>query len=279
MHIWTAGPRSLRTQGGYSIWSLRARPCSEARSRQEPPTSHRLATNALGSRSSTIGSEKELCMAKALFVQKTGALGASVYQGGRYGTIERARVIPTNPQTNAQQNARSILAAVASEWRQLSDPVRTTWKALAAQLPGNLTGFQAYVQVNATLVTYGLPKLETPPDIPAFGIMSATGLTADDTPTLKLTQLVNTVAPDKFIIEATPALLQGQMPSEVDYRVLSVIAGHAAPAADADLTAAYTAKFGALTAGRRIGVRVFSMQDGFKGIPLAFQAIVVAAGA
>ena len=218
-------------------------------------------------------------MAKAKFVQKSGSLGASVFQGSRNGTIERQRVIPTNPQTNRQLNARSVLAAVASEWRGLTDATRAAWAALAEQMPGNPDGFQAYVHVNATLVSCGLPKLEDPPDLPAFGILSCTGLVADDTPTVQLTQVASTVAPDKFVIEAVPPQRQGRMSVQSKYRRLATVAGHAAPAADIDLTAAYLATFGAPKPGSRIFVRIAPMKDGFKGFPLAFNAIVAAHGA
>lgn len=215
-------------------------------------------------------------MAKTLTEQRHGAIGPVVYQGGRYGTVARARVTPINPRTNAQQNARSILATVASEWRGLTDAQRESWKALASQMPGNKTGFQAYVEINATLVTCGLAKQEDPPLIPAFGIMGSTGLTVDDTPTITLLQLTNTVAPDKFLVEAAPPVSQGIDNVNASFRLIQVAAGHAAPAADLDLTAAYTAKFGAPVAGQRVTVRVTAMKDGFKGIPLAYSKICVA---
>ena len=218
-------------------------------------------------------------MALVPFVQKSGAVGPTVYQGSRHGTVERIRTMPTNPNTRYQQNVRSVMAAVASEWRGLTDEVRAGWKALASQMPGNLTGFQAYVQINATLVNAGKPKLEEPPEIPAFGITTAPGLAADDAPSIKLNQLACTVAPDSFIIQAAPPLLAGRSSFGAAWRNLQVLPGHAAPAADVDLTAAYTARFGQLKAGQRIGVRVFAMKDGFKGVPLAFETLITAAGA
>jgi hypothetical protein len=278
-YILTAGLGASGSKEASPLWRLRALPRSEARSYQEPRTSHRLATNALRSSLSLIRLQKELSMAKALFIQQTGALGAVVYQGGRHGTITRARVIPTNPQTNLQQNVRSILAAVASEWRGLTDPVRAGWKALAAQLPSNPTGFQAYTKVNCMLVSCGMPKLEVAPLMPAFGILSSTGLVVDDTPGVKLTQVADTVAPDKFILEATPPLPAGLSSIEVLYRRLTVLAGHAGPAVDLDLTAAYSAKFGAPVAGQRVFVRITPMKDGFRGIPRAYSALVAAQGA
>lgn len=218
-------------------------------------------------------------MALVPFIQKKGSVGASTFMGGRHGTVERNRVFPTNPDTLPQQNVRGILSAVASEWRGLTDEGRAGWRALAAQMPGNLTGFQAYVQVNATLVNAGLPKQEDAPDLPAFGILTCTGLVADDTPALKLTQVADTVAPDKFIIQAIPAQTPGRTAFSSLWRNLKVVNGHAAPAADIDLAADYTAKFGALKAGQRIAIRILPLKGGFKGVAQQFQAMVAAQGA
>jgi hypothetical protein len=218
-------------------------------------------------------------MAIVITQPKRGTVGASVFLQSRYGVMERQRVIPLNPKTLAQQNQRSVLAAVASEWRGLTDPVRANWEALAKAMPGKLTGFLAYVEINATLVKCGMPKLEVAPLRPAFGIPSCTGLVVDDTPGVKLTQVSDTVAPDKFIIEATAPVAPGIRNVNSRFRRLTVVAGHAGPAVDLDLTAAYSAQFGAPVAGQRVVVRLTPMKDGFKGIPLEFNALVAAQGA
>lgn len=215
-------------------------------------------------------------MARTLTDQRHGSIGPVVYQGGRYGTVARARVTPINPRTLKQQNVRSVLSTVASEWRGLTDAGREAWKALAFQMPGKLTGFQAYVQLNATLVTCGLPKKEEPPVMPAFGILSCDGLSADDTPLVSLQAVADTIAPDKFIVEAARPVSQGISNVSNGFRLLDVIDGHAAPAADLDITEAYVARFGAPKLGQRVSIRITAMKDGFKGIPLGYSAIVAA---
>lgn len=218
-------------------------------------------------------------MAIVITEPKRGTLGPSVFLPSRYGVMQRQRVIPLNPKTLAQQNQRSIVAAVTSEWRGLTDSARAGWTALARQLPGKPTGFLTYVQLNTTLVKCGLPKLEAAPQPPAWGIPSCTGLVADDTPTLKLTQVNDTVAPDKFIVEASAPVSPGIQNLNSRFRRLTTVDGHAGPAADLDLTAAYTAQFGDLAAGQRVAVRLTAMKNGFKGVPLEFVAIVAAQGA
>src|ERR1051325_9416955 len=214
-------------------------------------------------------------MAKVRDVQKSGSVGPVVTQGGRFGQVQRQRVTPINPRSIHQQNQRGILASVASEWRGLTDAARAAWVALANQVGGNLTGSQMYVKVNATRVTCGQAKLEVAPLPPAFGILSATGLTVNDTPLIKLVALASTVAPDKFMIEASAPVSQGINNVNAAFRLITVVAGHDA-AADVDVTAAYTARFGAPAIGQRVNLRVNPVKDGFQGIPLEYTAICVA---
>ena len=61
------------------------------------------------------------------------------------------------------------------------------------------------------------------------------------------------------------------------FRRIAVIDGHDAPAADLDLTAAYTARFGAPKVGQRVSVLITQMTDGFKAIAQAYTTICVAA--
>jgi hypothetical protein len=131
-----------------------------------------------------------------------------------------------------------------------------------------------YSKVNITRVNCGLPALEWAPPPPAFGILICTGLVADDSPALKLTQVTATVAPDVFIVEASPPLSQGIQSPRHRFRQLTVAPGHAGPGADLDITAAYLARFGAPLAGEKVFVRLSAMKDGFKDTPLQLDAIV-----
>jgi hypothetical protein len=210
-------------------------------------------------------------MAKVLTYQTHGSVGPVTTQSGRFGTIQRARVTPINPKSLAQQNQRSILGAVASEWRGLTEAQRLAWRALANQVSGNLTGFMMYVKLNSVLVTCGVAKDEDPPLIPAFGIISCTGLTSV-AGVLKLVAVVDTVMPDKFMIEAAPQVSAGIENVSSKFRLIKVVAGHTA-SADIDISTAYVAKFGELIAGQKVTARITPMKDGFKGIPLAYAAI------
>lgn len=207
---------------------------------------------------------------------KSGAVGDIVYTRNRQGTAVRARVTPLNPQTLAQQNQRGILAAVASEWRGLTAAARSAWKALAAQLDGNLSGFGAYVKINATRVTCGEAKLEVAPLIPAFGIFTLTSMAATvdaGALTLALTGLANTVAPDKYLVEGSIPVSQGIDNVNSDFRVIGAFAPGAIVAG---VGPAYVAKFGVPAVTQAISLRISAVKDGFKAIPYAYRAIVTA---
>ena len=53
---------------------------------------------------------------KILDIPQSGKRGLYVSQGGRYGQISRALVIPSNPRTVRQTNVRGILSRVAAGW-------------------------------------------------------------------------------------------------------------------------------------------------------------------
>jgi hypothetical protein len=193
-------------------------------------------------------------------------------------------VTPLNPQTVAQQNQRSILAAVASEWRGLTDATRAGWKALAAQLPGNPSGFNTYVKVNATLVMLGMAKLETAPLIPSFGIMSFNGgFRAEHDQAaphaLKLTlTITNTEAPDAYLFEASAPSGQGIEFVGSAFRVISKQVGAQAITPTA-LAAGYIAVFGDPLDGQVVNLRVTQITKGFRGVPFMFRTIVKQTGA
>lgn len=211
--------------------------------------------------------------------QKSGSVGPSTFVSSPYGLVERQRVVPCNPRTPAQEVHRGFVAAMASRWRELSAAQRAGWRALAAQLPGHLSGCNAYVKVNVTRLHCALATEDTAPPPPSFGILICTGLLAEAIPLVKLTGVTATVAPDAFVIEACKPLSPGVEYVEKRFRQVLVVPGHAGPGADIDLTAAYVARFGAPRVGRRLFVRLSAMKDGFKDRPVQVDAIVGAGGA
>ena len=101
---------------------------------------------------------------------------------------------------------------------------------------------------------------------------------ADDTPSVRLTQVSATLAPEAFIVEACAPLSAGILSPGHLFRQLLVVPGHAGAGADIDLTAAYVARFTAPAAGQRVFVRLAMMTQGFKDTPRQWDALVAPHG-
>ena len=103
---------------------------------------------------------------KILDIAPSGRSGLTVSQGGRYGQISRALVVPANPRTAAQTGARRAFAKAAARWRSLAGDARNAWRMAAAvqntlPRPGQssrLTGRQLFLRINCSLAVLGLEE-------------------------------------------------------------------------------------------------------------------------
>lgn len=212
-------------------------------------------------------------MALNPYSTQRGAVGGVVHQNGRFGPITRLRVTPINPNTEAQQNQRNILGTVAAQWRALTIEQMLAWNAMAVIL-GSLTGFNLYTKVNATRITCGQAVVTDPPAQPAFGVLTCAELTASPDEIVAV-DVADTLAPDKFMVYATPSYSPGKTSVDSQYRLVSVVAGHDV-AADIDISADYIAKFGAPTVGKRVSVKIIPVKNGFHGVAITRVGNVVA---
>lgn len=71
----------------------------------------------------------------ALITQASGSIGGITFATGIGGMFMRARAIPVNPNTEAQNAVRSALGALTSFWNTLTTNQRNGWNAYAAQVP------------------------------------------------------------------------------------------------------------------------------------------------
>lgn len=101
----------------------------------------------------------------------SGSIGGTVFSRNKGGAYTRNRAIPVDPNTNAQQNARSIMATQSAAFSDLTAAQRAAWENWAIQNKvtnalGNqiqLSGHQAYVQINARLAHDAQSVLDDPP--------------------------------------------------------------------------------------------------------------------
>lgn len=93
----------------------------------------------------------------ALITQASGSIGGITFATGIGGMFMRARAIPVNPNTEAQNSVRSVLGALTSFWNTITPNQRNGWNAYAAQVPlpdtfGDprlVSGFNHFIRSNS----------------------------------------------------------------------------------------------------------------------------------
>lgn len=197
-------------------------------------------------------------------------------RGGQY---IRTRAIPTQPNSAAQVNQRARLTTTSAGWRGLTDAQRAAWTAFGNSFTvtdslgqtRNLTGSQCYVKVNSVNMLIGDAIVATPPALPSFVANTATGLTATAGTPVFTIQGATPAAGTKHMVYASPPRSAG-VSFENDFRYIQT--GTTYTSGNLDIKTAYTAKFGALIAGKKIFVKVVQSQSGMQDNGTLFSVIV-----
>ena len=211
---------------------------------------------------------QQVCFRKVKYgetiVAGVGKFNGSVVQGGKSGYIQRVKVKPVNPQSTGQTNQRATFASQSSAWRSLTDAQRATWINGAVDFPYRdwfgdsqvLSGNALYVKLNTVLVNLGSAALTTLPAAIAVPLVTATSITASAGGGTIALVFTPTPVPAgfKMVVIATPNLSPGINFVKNKYRIISRIA--AAAASPQAIGAAYIVKFGAMTVGKKIAVRI-----------------------
>jgi len=195
-------------------------------------------------------------------VALSGKFGGSVASRNRGGSYIRTWVKPVNPRSVKQTFQRDQLATLAAGFRALGPTVIPQWNASAVNFPiknrlGQTihpSGLDLYVALNVNLISIGLPTITVPPvpqDVLGFNSLSMTSV-------LGVVSLVFTPAPSPTttdtLIFATPGLSAGVSFVKSEYRLIGVMPhGTASPF---NITAMYTAKFGAPIVGTQVFVNI-----------------------
>jgi len=223
----------------------------------------------------------------ALVSEFSGKQGSTVASHNRYGPYFRNRVIPTNPNTVSQQNARNSLRAAAQAWKALTLAQQTAWNTAASLITlidrlGKTykpSGFQyfcsvqrfSYVYSGSTAILTAVPSAAAPVPLATMTPAASSGLGTFSLP-YTATPLA---ALTKLVVECTPQLSAGiGFIKPTLFRTILVTA--AAAASPANIFAAYVAKFGALAAGKQIGVRCYVLTSDGQRSSYLQTAIIVA---
>ena len=216
---------------------------------------------------------------KILDVPQSGSVGNQTSSRNRSGQYRRARSMPTQPRTAAQVNARARLTSASAAWRGLTDAQRAAWASFAQSFSVvnslgstiNLTGSQCFVKVNTVLALTGSAQVTIPPALPSFGPTLATALTA--TAGTQALSIASTLATGTvtYMVFASPQLSAGVSYCG-QFRYLQNFT--IATTNKLDILAAYTAKFGAILAGKKIFVKVVQNAAGMQDNGTLLAAIV-----
>ena len=97
-----------------------------------------------------------------------GRSEGTIFQMWKTQIIARRYVKPHQPDTPARARYKGHVSTMAGCYDALSDPNKTGWACYAALLPTNMSGFNAFLGRNVTLLTADHPELvpyHTAPDV------------------------------------------------------------------------------------------------------------------
>jgi len=223
----------------------------------------------------------------ALVTDGRGKIGGQVLSKNKYAAYLRNKVTPVNPNTNAQQNVRSLFAQLAQGWRALSQAQRDQWNLVAPDFTRSnifgdnvpLSGYNLYMRLNSNLNAISEATISTPPaltEVPGIGGLSVVVDNSSQSVTLSWTS-GNTDAAVVHQVFATAALSPGKNFVSSELRQIGLIAaGTASPAV---VSADYLAKFGLVGAvGQKVFIQVIPTDDasGIPGTTVAADSLIVA---
>lgn len=222
----------------------------------------------------------------AIVVDGRGKIGGHVASKNRGGAYLRTKVTPSNPNTSVQAAVRNRLTSLAQAWSGLTAAQRESWNKAVSNFAGtnifadkvNPSGINLFTKLNANLLEVGSSMISSAPlpeEVVAVLTVSATA--AAGTPAFSVA-FTPTPVPAKtaFIIRATGQVSAGVSNLKGKFRNVTVLTFSAT--SPEDLLAAYTAKFGTLVAGQKIGVEIVPVNTvtGQKGQAVSTSLIVAA---
>lgn len=194
-------------------------------------------------------------------------------QGNNYSTAKR-RVKASNPNTEAQQLIRNIFAQTSSGWGALTEEQRALWNS-AAPLWVNTgifgdkkqTGKNLYTGVNIRLATIGRALIVEPGTKETTLDLESGSVEALDSTVKVLMTGTGFTAQDTIVCAVSKQLSTGTSIVQETTKITSFNGGGPFPA-ETNITAAYTAKYGSLIEGKKIGYEISVITAGGNKIVL-----------
>jgi hypothetical protein len=200
----------------------------------------------------------------ALVSEMRNKLNGSVFSRNRGGAYLRTKVTPLNPQSIAQVLVRARFTGFSQAWRSLTDAQRDAWRSAVSNWATtdvfgdliNPTGATLYIRLNTNIQNAGGAVISLPPAPAGADALTALSVVAGaGAGTVAVTFDPAAVpAGHGAVLDATANLSPGVENANSQFRQIDVLA--AAEASPYAAGASYVAKFGGLTEGQRIFVRL-----------------------
>lgn len=205
-------------------------------------------------------------------VAASGKIAGNVFSRNASGAYVRAWAMPSNPNTEPQQLARSRFGTVSIAWLSLTPEQQAGWNAAAIDFPtldalGQtviLSGQQLFNHLNGSLAQIGASTIVNAPApgevIGVTSINMDTTLDDNATYTITMTDTMEQVpAGHVNVIEATRSLSSGKTTAKrPDFRYIKQAAASSATS-EVDLETAWNTVFGSMQVGSKIFVRTFNV--------------------
>lgn len=216
-------------------------------------------------------------MAKVMFggiaTDARGKIAGIVYSKNAAGAYVRQKVSPTQSLTTRRGTVRERITNLSKYWSATLTPAQVlAWNAFAKNNPVSdvfgrsqtLSGIQTFCRLNATILNVGSTQIDDPPT--SLTIVGITSMTITATAAVQALSIAYAPTPletnVKLNVFATQQLPSGRTFTKPFLRW--IFASAAAAATPANILSAYTAKFGALVEGGKIGIRA-NVVDGTTG--------------
>ena len=223
----------------------------------------------------------------AMINDARGKMDGVVYSKNQYGAYVRQKVSPVQPQTARQTLVRERLSSLSKTFSTvLTAAQQLAWNAFGKLNPvvdvfgdsQTLSGVAAFVRLNSVILNAGGAQITSPPaNLEVIGLLTASAVAGAGAGTLAITYTATPLgAGSRLYIYATPGMNPGVQFFKPALRFIGSSAlAQASPFAAGAL---YTAKFGAMTATKVIGITV-AIVDEVKGAlsPGVFLRIIIGA--
>lgn len=215
----------------------------------------------------------------------SGSIGGTVFSRNRFGAYTRTRAIPITSTTIYAQNAKAILSAQSQAWAGLTAAQRLAWKSWAQTHPvtdnlgqsQNLTGHQAYVQINSRLDFSGGTLLALPPVADAPDALTSLTATFDIGTGDFEVVFTPTPLPTGVALWSQAAVVSSAGVTYIKNLLKQVDIQAAASTSPVDLQSAIETRFGPLQVGQAVHIwcRTYDTTTGLVSEPLTVSGLVV----